>query len=171
MKPDNNATAYRVVLEDIKREIETIDSFSIKFSLMTNTPVTKVKYMLRSFPAVMWEGTARATAMSVMSYIEDAGGKGIIEEINRNSPEKIDVPEDNLSGNADTCTKCGFPVEKGDEYCQFCMSPISENMKHKIADFIGVSKSRQIIPPGRLRLYILLIVGVLLIDLLARLVN
>ncbi|HSG29387.1 MAG TPA: hypothetical protein VLA34_12975, partial [Candidatus Krumholzibacterium sp.] len=47
-------TVIHVVMDGVHHEMETLDSFAIKFSLLTNMPVTRVKHLMRKLPASLW---------------------------------------------------------------------------------------------------------------------
>ncbi len=78
--------SFRVILEDILSGIETTDSFAIKFSLLTKTPISKMKHVVRRLPAPIWSGQGRSRAEHILALIEEAGGKGTIVEVGGSAP-------------------------------------------------------------------------------------
>jgi hypothetical protein len=154
----------RVMLVDIKREIETPDSFAIKFSILTKTPLPKVKHMIRTLPVTLWKGEGRAKAERILSIIDEAGGKGSIEE--ETQPEPASAPEA-APVERPVCRYCGFPLKEGDTRCEFCMTTVTENRpseRHSIAD----TAPRARIPRTRLVMYICLIVAAIIAFILLR---
>lgn len=164
-----SAKALRVVLLDYRRDIETPDSFAIKFSLLTKTPLPKVKQMVRSLPVVIWRGSGRGKASRILKIIEEAGGKGGIEidlpAEEEKAPQAADTGAGPTTGSADrtaretaSCRYCGFPLKPGDERCEFCRTSVKEQAAHH-----AVPAARAValagIPKGRLVFYILLIVA------------
>ncbi len=119
--------AYRVVLDDVSSGIETVDSFAIKFSLLTKSPLARMKHIARRLPATVWEGPGRPRAERVLSLIEEAGGKGRIVETGiapsdaperrESSPKSVTAPSV-----APACAMCGFPMKAGETRCGFCMT-------------------------------------------------
>lgn len=179
--------SFRVVIEGVRSEYETPESFAIKFGIATSQPVTKVKHMVRSFPVVIWEGENRATAAGILSLIEEAGGRGRIDEVGpapRPAPRGASAPESSpraqqpggaagrlqAPGTPGCCPKCGFPAREGDEYCSFCMSPFEERLKHKVAEMAGIRPGvgHPAIPPRRLLIYVGILLAALLIDLIIK---
>ncbi len=146
----------RVMLVDIKREIETPDSFAIKFSLLTKTPLPKVKQMVRSLPVTIWSGKGRGKAERILSIIDEAGGKGGIEM------EAAFVPPpvvENKPREHALCRYCGFPLKDGDSRCDFCRTPVSEAVTPERSEAPPAPRAR--IPRARLVVYLcILVLGV-----------
>ncbi len=119
---------YRVVIDDISSSIETIDSFAIKFSLLTRSPLARMKHVVRRLPAKVWEGADRSRAERVLALIEEAGGKGRIVETAvapskaPEEPETIPKPIKETPV-ARSCAMCGFPMKEEETRCGFCMTP------------------------------------------------
>lgn len=178
---------FRVVLEGVKGAYETEESFAIKFGLAASQPVTAVKRLLRSVPSMVWEGEDGNRAAGILAMIDEAGGRGRIDEIASGSAPSgrsltgsgetdSEGPPDAKSAakketpQAASCPKCGFPARTGDEYCPFCMSPYEERLKHRVAEIAGLRPGGRYasIPPRRLLLYVSVLLAALLIDILLR---
>jgi predicted nucleic acid-binding Zn ribbon protein len=114
---------FSVILEGIRSEVETRDTFTIKFSLLTKAPLSKMKHLMTSLPATVWTGPGRSRAESILTLIEEAGGKGSIIEGAAASPVKESVQEPKSER---TCTWCGFPLKEGETVCGFCMTSVDE---------------------------------------------
>lgn len=142
----------RVVLVDIKRDIETEDSFAIKFSILTKTPLPKVKQMIRSLPFVLWKGKARSKAERILSIVEEAGGKGIIE---REKVLQAQQAEKSNSASGSVCHYCGFPIKENEKYCAFCMTPVSGEKSNSV--HARHHEKKQGIPRARLIAYLCII--------------
>ncbi len=121
---------YQVVLDGVRAEVETPASFALKFSLLANLPVTKVKHLMRSLPAVMWTGKRKSQALSLLNLIEEAGGSGRVVE------EEYAPDMEHVAGEKSTrgkvCPKCGFPIKKEDLFCNFCMTPVDEGERQSL---------------------------------------
>ena len=121
---------YRVILEGVRSEVETTASFSLKFSLLANLPVTKVKHLVKSLPATVWLGKRKAQAVSLLNLIEEAGGVGRVAE------EEYAPDMERVAGGSGVkgtvCPQCGFPLKKQDLFCNFCMTPIAEAKRQSL---------------------------------------
>lgn len=166
---------YRVVLEGLGNEAETMEAFAIKFSLLTNTPISKIKYLLRSIPVTLWTGDVRTGAESLLSVIEEAGGRAVIEEVDPKRAEDIEIPVDRSQEDAaelvkekagGPCPKCGFPNSGDEEYCRFCTTPLTDSVKRRVADLAGAGKNKHWIPVKRLLVYVIVLLGVIIWDLI-----
>lgn len=170
---------YRVVLDGVKSEIETPDSFSIKFSLSTHVPVTKIKHLMQTLPAVVWKGQNKKRSSRLLSLIEEAGGRGriVLEE----APEETEEGDQQESGgenDQDQCQTCGFRIKEGETFCSFCMTqvekPKADSKKKKEAAeekkeaegkktvrrqaaVLKPERKKLSIPPWRLFIYLLVV--------------
>lgn len=135
---------FTVILDSLDGGVETPDSFAIKFSLLTRTPVTKVKHTIRRLPARIWSGEGRGRAERILAYIQEAGGNGRVIEGGARPAPSAGLAEDRaaaLRENAakgppavaereqapkdrSACAYCGFPLGEGDRYCGFCRTPV-----------------------------------------------
>ena len=169
-------TIYKVTLEGIKREIETPDSFAIKYGILTSTPVTKIKFMLRDLPKKVVETKIASKARGALELIEEAGGIGFIEDCN---PEEVEpeveipeVPEEEPEVIADAveknCLKCGFPLKKDDAFCQFCLTPLVKAKGQKKKTAMKVDGGGHQLSPKKLLFYVALFLLVLLLGILMR---
>ena len=129
--------SYRVILEDILSGIETTDSFAIKFSLLTKTPISKMKHVVHRLPAPIWSGEGRSRAEHILALIEEAGGKGSIVETGGAPPPPTSPagPEGSAKPavGKSTCRWCGFPMKEEETRCGFCMMTVRdvERSEHK----------------------------------------
>ena len=147
---------YRVVLEGIKSDIETTDSFAIKYGILTSTPVTKIKFMLRNLPKTILETKNGPKARGALERIEEAGGIGMIEDYSPEEKLKVEIAEEEptiATIEDKNCLKCGFPLKKNDEYCQFCHSPVGEKKIGGIKTMIKAGGGVKLVSPGRLIFY------------------
>ena len=135
---------FTVVLDSLDGGVETPDSFAIKFSLLTRTPVTKVKHTIRRLPARIWSGEGRGRAERILAYIQEAGGNGHVIDGAAHPAPSEGLAEDRAAaqrGDAakeapaaaergqapkdrPVCAYCGFPLGEGDRYCGFCRTPV-----------------------------------------------
>ncbi len=150
---------YLVVLEGVNRKYETKNSFSIKLSLLARIPVTRIRSLVKSCPAVIWSGSGRRKALYLAKLIEESGGKASIKE----AESKL---EDASSPEKDTvCPKCGFPAGEDDMFCTFCMTPLKERpVKDESIDIRPAAKSG--IPVWRLLLYLAVLTTLLVYALI-----
>jgi hypothetical protein len=138
--------SYRVILEDIASGIETTDSFAIKFSLLTKTPISKMKHVVHRLPAPIWSGEGRSRAEHILALIEEAGGKGSIVETGGAPPPPASPAGPRVPGgpvgsgepaktakSKSTCRWCGFPMKEDEKRCGFCMMTVGdvERSEHK----------------------------------------
>ena len=166
-----NNTLYRVVLEGIKSEIETPGSFAIKYGILTSTPVTRIKFMLRNLPKTILETKNAPRARGALELIEEAGGVGLIEELNPEEAPKVEIAEEEptiANAGEQSCLKCGFPLKKGDEYCQFCHTPLGESKTHNIKSVLKAGGGGHLVAPKRLFLYIGIVLVILILGILTR---
>jgi hypothetical protein len=162
---------YRVVLEGIKRDIETPDSFAIKYGILTSTPVTRIKFMIRNLPKTILETKSAPRARGALELIEEAGGVGMLEEYDPEEKPKVEITEEEpaiATVEDSNCLKCGFPLKKGDEYCQFCHTPLVEKKNPSIKSVIEAGRKGSLISPKKLMFYVAVVVLILLFGILTR---
>ena len=157
---------FCVVLEEIRSDVETADSFAIKFSLLTKTPISKMKHIVKNLPAPVWSGPGRARAGNVLALIEEAGGRGNIVEGVSTAAAKGSAKNAKNTKNRMICRSCGFPMKEGDTHCEFCMTPVGDVGKG-VFHWEG-RRAANGIPPKRLLCYVLLIVAVIIFAIVAR---
>jgi hypothetical protein len=146
-----------VVLEEIRSDVETPESFAIKFALLTKTPVSKMKHIVNNLPAPIWSGQGRSRADNILALIDEAGGRGSIIEGGSAALVKGSARD---AKNRLACRWCGFPMKEGDTHCGFCLTPVVD--AERSAFHWEVSKTANIIPPKRLLCYVLvLVVGII----------
>jgi hypothetical protein len=157
---EGRVESYSVVLESIRSEIETLDSFSLKFSVLLKMPVTRMKHVVKRLPATLWKGKSRSKAKMLVELAEEAGGVARIVE-NRESPRADQSEKDKKAAEKVVCSKCGFPLKKDDVFCNFCMTSIKEKTGTRVSAPV-VEKQAQI-PTARLFFYfVILLMGVIL---------
>ena len=153
---------YSVVLEGVASEIETLESFAIKFGLLSNIPVTKVKYLASHIPTEIWSGSSGSRAKGLLSLIKEAGGKGRIEAKipQKAKPVVLEAPSvKKLEGIK--CLKCGFPIGEGDEFCQFCMTPVGDVQKKE--HHSRKKNGKFPVPPSRLLFYMFFLLASIIV--------
>ena len=157
-------TRIHVVVDGVSHNMETKESFAIKFSLLTNMPVTKVKHLMSKMPASLWTGSSLSKAKGLLQLVEEAGGEGrIVEEEIRVAPS---VEKQKQKVETRDCAKCGFPLKKDDAFCEFCQSPVEAGSGRK-RRFSAVD-TRTSIPPARLLFYLLIVFAAIVITLVSR---
>jgi len=162
---------YRVVLEGIKSDIETPDSFAIKYGILTSTPVTRIKFMMRNLPKTILETKSAPRARGALELIEEAGGVGMLEEYDPEEKPRVEITEEepNIATVAESnCLKCGFPLKKDDEYCQFCHTPLVEKKGPGISSVLEAGRTGAMISSRKLMIYAAVAVLILLIGILMR---
>ena len=117
---------FSVILEGIRSDVETRDTFTIKFSLLTKAPLSKMKHIVSSLPATVWTGPGLSRAKSVLALIEEAGGTGSIIENAAAAPAKASAEEPKSEH---SCAWCGFPLKEGEALCGFCMTPVKDGAR------------------------------------------
>ncbi len=164
-------TIYRVILEGIKSEIETPGSFAIKYGILTSTPVTRIQFMLRNLPKTILETKSATRARGTLGLIEEAGGRGLLEEYNPEEAPAVEIPEEEptiATVEKTNCMKCGFPIKKDDEFCQFCHTPLVEKKAPNIKSVIEAGKNGNLLAPKKLLIYVAVVVVILLLGILTR---
>ncbi len=156
--------SYCVILDEVRADMETAESFAIKFSLLTKIPVTKTKHLMAKFPATIWTGFGHAKAENILGLIEEAGGVGRIIE---GATEAL-VRDSSKAGKPHSiCSWCGFPLKEGELFCGFCMTPVQES-ENSGRHWVVQTKLTGM-PPRRLLLYVaILIIGGIVITLLSK---
>lgn len=158
---EGNIIGYSVVLDSINSDMETLESFALKFSVLMRLPVTKVKHMVSRLPNTIWKGSKRSKANMLLELIHEAGGVARIVE-NYERLDEAGKAEEEKSSSDGLCRKCGFPLKKDEDFCDFCMTPVKEQQSQPAASKPVVEKS-PMIPPSRLAFYfVLLVAGVIL---------
>lgn len=156
---EHDIKGYSVVLESIRSEIETSDSFALKFSVLLKIPVTRAKHMVKHLPCTMWRGGSLPKAKMLVELAAEAGGNARIVESEASKPARADVPKQAREKAA--CQKCGFPLKEGDEFCAFCMTPLEAQVGKRVSGPV-IEKHPQI-PPARLLFYIVLLLVVVIL--------
>lgn len=112
----------RVIVEGLSNRIETPEAFAIKFSLLSHVPVTRMKHLMKQLPAVLWQGRGRSRAAGLLRMIEEAGGKGRIEDVD--PAEAVEKQRPRAKSGPRACAVCGFPLKREDAFCDFCLTPV-----------------------------------------------
>ena len=162
---DRKIESYSVVLDSIRSEIETMDSFTLKFSVLLRIPVTKVKHMVKRLPCTLWRGKSLSKAKMLVELAGEAGGNARVVE----QEEKPDARAGKKSKKEEegaACSKCGFPLKQGDEFCNFCMTPVKGSAGSRPSAPV-VEKPPQI-PPARLFFYLVLVLVAVVLAFLLR---
>lgn len=163
-------TIYRVVLEGIKSE-ETTGSFAIKYGILTSTPVTRIKFMLRNLPKTIVETKNSAKARGTLELIEEAGGVGTLEEFDPEVKPTVEITEEEptIATVPDkNCLKCGFPLKEKDEFCQFCHTPLRDSKPQGIKSVLKAGGRGSLITPKKLYIYIGIVALILILGILTR---
>ena len=155
---------FSVILEGIRSDVETRDTFTIKFSLLTKAPLSKMKHIVTSLPATVWTGSGRSRAKSILALIEEAGGTGSIIEGAAAAPAKASAREPKSES---ACAWCGFPLKEGEALCGFCMTPVKDGAP-KMERHHPSGKKFKGIRPKRLLLYGIIIAVEIIVLLVVR---
>lgn len=154
---------FCVVLEEIRSDIETPDSFTIKFSLLTKTPISKMKHLVSNLPAPIWSGQGRSRAENILALINEAGGRGSIVEGASVAVVKGSAKD---AKNRMSCRWCGFPLKEGDTHCEFCMTMVADSKKGEFR--WEKRRAANIIPHKRLLCYVLILVAEIIFAIVTR---
>ena len=166
--------SYRVILEDIASGIETTDSFAIKFSLLTKTPISKMKHVVHRLPAPIWSGQGRSRAEHILALIEEAGGRGKIVETEVDAPPPAspagpakDERSDKNVKSKPVCRWCGFPMKEDETRCGFCMMAVG-NVERSAHTPEPARRSKGISRKRIVFYAVILILGIIIAKLLTR---
>jgi hypothetical protein len=166
---ESSGTIYRVVFEGTKSPIETLESFAIKYGILTSTPVTKIKFMLRDPPATILETKNGAKARKVLEFIEEAGGSGRIDDFSLEENHDSEIAMEDVAvpaSCAKNCPNCGFPTKEGDKFCEFCHTPFVVAKTHKLKTIVIAGGDGHLVDPRRLLIYVLLVLLALVFGIL-----
>ena len=163
---EGTVVGYSVVLDSIKSDMETLESFALKFSVLMQLPVTKVKHMVSRLPNTIWKGAKRSKANMLLELIEEAGGVGRVVE-NYERPAESEEAQAEQPSSSGLCSKCGFPIKMEEEFCSFCMTPLKEQQQRTHASKPVVEKS-PMIPPARFIFYFALLLGGIILAVVLR---
>jgi hypothetical protein len=123
---------HKVVLEEIDSGRETTESFSIKLSMRTRTPLPRVRQVLKRLPYTIKSGLSSSQANKLKSVLESIGGRARVEthfvtpghraETSSSAPSPGEPMELVLAGGGELlpCPSCGWEEESGTEFCSFC---------------------------------------------------
>ena len=92
---------------------------------------------MRNLPKTILETKSAPRARGALELIEEAGGVGMLEEYDPEEKPRVEITEEepNIATVAESnCLKCGFPLKKDDEYCQFCHTPYRPNPAQLVVD-------------------------------------
>ena len=159
--------AYSVVLDGVENEIETIDSFAIKFGLLANMPVTRARHLVGKLPSVVWTGDSQSRAQGLLSLIIEAGGAGRVVEERESQAARGGTNHAQPGSGGGICGKCGFPLKKGEEICQFCLTP-SKDRAPRRGPAPAAAKRIFKIPPARMLLYLVILFAALIVSIAAK---
>ncbi len=135
-------TYYRVVLESIDPYKETKESFALKLSMQTHTPVTRINTVVNNMPYAIKSGLSMAQAKKFSSVLEELGGVVTIVDYVVSTGDSDPVLSaqqkpaghtgDNalsIAGSQDlkgedrepiVCSNCGWENSGEAEFCAFC---------------------------------------------------
>ena len=163
---ERKVDSYSVVLDSIRLEIETMDSFSLKFSVLLKMPVTRVKYLVKRLPNTLWKGKSPSKAKVLVELAEEAGGVAHIVEHHDVPSVSAESKEKKVGGKTE-CSKCGFPLKKDESFCGFCMTPVEELKGTRTPAPVVVEKNPQI-PISRLLFYLTILFVVVILAFVLR---
>ncbi len=131
-----------MILEGVDPLKETLDTFSIKVSLQTRTPLPRVRSILKRFPNTVKSGLDQTQARKLAAVLEELGGRTRIESYyiwpgerdDRSSdlwkPAVVQATLDDAGkrGRSISCPFCGWRNDGNMEYCSFCLEGFREHL-------------------------------------------
>ncbi|MFQ5511889.1 MAG: hypothetical protein ACE5EO_08575 [Candidatus Krumholzibacteriia bacterium] len=119
---------YKVVLEAIDDENETMESFAIKLSMRLRVPFPRIRQVLRQLPCTVKSHVTAAQANRLKAMIEEVGGRVRLETHFATPGSREDAPEDlrdDAGGAKDEgkiqCPACGWESDEGAQFCSMCL--------------------------------------------------
>jgi hypothetical protein len=118
---------YRVVLERIDGRRETLDSFAIKLSMATRTPIKRAKQIGMNLPHTIKSNLSAPQANRLKSVVEEIGGIARLEAHLVTPGEKARAaPTELKSAGPSTsapfvCPSCGWEEKGGAMHCPMCL--------------------------------------------------
>jgi hypothetical protein len=126
---------YRVVLEGFDQKRENADSFAIKLSIRTRTPLPRVRHVLRRLPRTIRSGLSQEQANRLKAVLESIGGVARLEAhfVTPGQSEELKprplVVKDHVE-NVIVCPECGWEEEEGVTYCSLCLRKFRDDEQH-----------------------------------------
>jgi hypothetical protein len=132
---------YRVILSGIDPRKETPDTFALKLSIQTRTPISRINSIVRNLPAPIKSGLDVTQARKFSAVMEELGGKTTIESyylrpgeshISRSGQHErghlhAEWVDDETAPAADKansliklCISCGWENSEDASHCEFC---------------------------------------------------
>jgi hypothetical protein len=130
---------HRVVLEDLDGACETPESFALKLSFATRTPIHRAKQIVNNRPHVLKANLTAAAANRLKSVIEDIGGKVRLETHLVTPGETIDRSPPDLRTAVSTtlgplvCPSCGWEHKGGATHCSMCLRKFRDARRRRVA--------------------------------------
>jgi hypothetical protein len=145
---------YKVLLEGIDRDRETVESFALKLSMRLRTPITRVRHIMGRLPATLKEGLTVAQANRLAAVLEELGGVVRVEayyEIpgqrsgrSTGLRPKGEVP----AGRRRRCPQCGWEEAPEAEFCSLCLAPFEPKREEKLVARIPEENPLELDAPG-----------------------
>ncbi len=143
---------YRVILESIDREVETVDSFALKLAMRLKSPVPRMRLLVSRAPCTMAQYLPYKKARWLASIIEELGGSGRIEVIpEQPRPEPVSKPAEEAkpapaseaAAQAEAvgsprgksglpgivCPRCGWEEDAHAKFCSLCLTRFNKTEK------------------------------------------
>ncbi len=133
---------YRVVLESIDLYKETKESFALKLSMQTRTPVTRINTIVKNMPYAIKSGLTMSQAKKFSAVLEELGGVVTIVDyvvsagdsdpaLSDQQKSASQTGDNALSkassqdlksegGESIVCSNCGWENSSEAEFCAFC---------------------------------------------------
>jgi hypothetical protein len=131
---------YRVVLEKIDRTQETADTFAIKLSMRTRTPLPRCRLVIRRLPSVIKQNVSVAKANKLKAILEEIGGRARVEShfVTQGAADPtIEHQEQPEHPELDTlvefnCPSCGSREQEDAEFCSSCREPMIQGKPKEV---------------------------------------
>ncbi len=119
---------FRVILESIDADLETVESFAVKLSTRARVSLPRAMFVASRLPYTVKSGLGPAQANRLKCVLEEIGGKARVEAHLVTPEDHPDQRQDALRGvrsAADAkepivCPECGWEERRGATYCSFC---------------------------------------------------
>jgi hypothetical protein len=119
---------FRVILESIDADLETVESFAVKLSTRARVSLPRAMFVASRLPYTVKSGLGQAQANRLKCVLEEIGGKARVEAHLVTPDDTTDRRQDALRGvrsptdakETIECPDCGWEERRGATYCSFC---------------------------------------------------
>jgi serine/threonine protein kinase len=149
-QPPRAEAEYRVIIESIDRDAETVDTFALKLSLRLKAPLPRMRSLVACAPCTVAQRLPYKKAKWLESVIVELGGTARVEELPATPPasarttsgepaaakppSRPDLERRTTSGGI-ICPRCGWEEEADAKFCSLCLRRFNKTDKIDVRSF------------------------------------